>query len=78
MPPETTASKSIAPVIDIAALEKLLTDAATSAQSIVADKIHGRSPMAASLRSNIDHAVELLAQHKTWVAANSPKADAKK
>jgi hypothetical protein len=52
--------------------------AAAEAKKLVADANDGRSPFAAAIRSNFDHANELIAAHEKWLAANpAPKPAAK-
>jgi hypothetical protein len=61
-------------------LKNLKTAVATitpEAKNLVADKNDGRSPFAASIRSNLDHAAALLADHEKWIAANPLPTDSK-
>ena len=69
--------------MDLKNIKASLTTAAAEAKTMVADKTDGQSPFAAAVRSNLDHAADLLAEHEKWVAANvtekiaAPKSSAK-
>ena len=56
--------------MDLKNIKASLTTAAAEAKTLVSDKTDGQSPFAASVRSNLDHAADLLAEHEKWVAAN--------
>lgn len=61
--------------MEIKTLKEATTAAAVEAKKLVADVNDGRSPFAAGIRSNLDHANELIAQHEKWLAGNpQPKA----
>lgn len=54
-------------------LESALKTAAALSKEIAADPQQARSAFAASIRSAVDHAAELLQLHIEWLAANPPK-----
>lgn len=56
-------------------LETLLKDACDQAKALAGDKEQSRSPVAAALRSNLDHAAELLDAHKKWLAEQNLKLE---
>lgn len=55
-------------------LKNTVNAAATEARAIVADPVAGRSPYAAGIRSNLEHAAELIERHEAWLAANPAPA----
>lgn len=61
--------------MDLKKLKTSVADAQAEAKKLVADKNDGRSPFVASIRSNIDHAAALLADHEKWLAENPLPAE---
>lgn len=63
---------------DLEKLQDAIEMVADLAKQLTADKNHGRSPIAANLRSALDHANELATVHEQWMAANPVQAPAVK
>jgi hypothetical protein len=64
--------------MELQKLKDSVKTAAAEAKALVSDESDGRSPFAATIRSNLDHAAEMLDQHEKWIAANPlPKPDKK-
>jgi hypothetical protein len=55
----------------IVALEEILKNAAVITKELAADVVHGNSPVAAGLRSVIEHGIELLAVHQQWIKSSA-------
>lgn len=61
--------------MELKKLKASVADAQAEAKKLVADKADGRSPFVASIRSNLDHAAALLADHEKWIAENPVKEE---
>ena len=62
--------------MDLKTLKSAAASAAGEAKNLVADAGDGRSPFAAAIRSSLDHANALIADHEKWLVANPVKVDA--
>ena len=56
--------------MDLKKLKDALTLAGCEAKNLPTDANDGRSPFAAGIRSNLDHAAELTALHENWLKEN--------
>jgi hypothetical protein len=73
-PAPKTPTTPAPPAVNLADVNAAFKKAADLAKQLAADKYHGASQFAASIRSAIDHGNDLLALQNQWAAANPPKA----